>query len=470
MKHKPFIIAIFVGILIFAGASWFKHCGMQEKTGTTVEEPQKQKKAVAITEEPQKQEKAAVIMEEPKKQEKTVATMKKPPAVSNKEASLRNVLFITCLGLRSDHLSCYGYARETSPNIDAIAKQGARCAQTISQSTWSLPSIFSIITSTYPHTHGITSLESPKLRKDIPTLIQLFKSNGYFTTGGHFPRVEDFGFDKVLGGENAEELTEEAIKKMQEVGDKPWFMILHYDRALNAPYYAPAPYDSMYMGDKFYDPDRVSINSINKPAIVDNNNCPAYYIARYDGAIKHIDDQVGRLLGALDELKIAENTLIIISAPHGEFLTERPPYFHNGGSPYEPVIRIPLIMRWPWLSIQNVVIQHQVQQIDIGPTILDSLHLTIPEGMEGQSLLPALDGATLTAHSFSEVHTSVVWQEENPAVCVRTPIWKLIYVGSWELYNLPNDPLEKKNLVGEEIEEFQALRKELETHLGVTLP
>ena len=349
-----------------------------------------------------------------------------------------NVLLITIDCLRFDHLSCYGYKRHTSPNIDNLAKEGAMFTQAIVQSYWTLPSVSSIITSTYPPVHRVLDF-GDSINPKILTLSEILKKEGYrtgvicpdfFTTIGRLGRGFDL-FDANLENEDAARLTQKAMNWFKRNKHKPFFLWLHYFDA-HTPYRAADPYNKMFLKDGFYDKKienlpvdpNVSIRAIPKRIIKDNITDGNYYISQYDGAIRSVDAQIGVLLGALKSLSMDSNTLIIITADHGELLGESGIFFDHVGF-FEEVLRVPLLMRFNNLIPKHKVIGCQVQAIDIVPTILEILKVDKLSFMQGFSLLPVILGRG----NYCPPYTFFYAIE---SICgIRTSEWKLIYV-DWE--------------------------------------
>jgi arylsulfatase len=168
----------------------------------------------------------------------------------------KNVILIVVDALRPDHLGCYGYKRKTSPNIDSLVKEGAMFTQAIAQANWTFPSIPSILTSTYPHTHGVNEIND-SLNSSLPGLENILKNNGYSTglvvPAELKPLVEKFkqGFDTLEFPEgNANEFTRQAIEWIKKKQGKPFFLWIHYFD-VHGPYRPPAPYNRLFVADKF---------------------------------------------------------------------------------------------------------------------------------------------------------------------------------------------------------------------------
>ena len=190
-------------------------------------------------------------------------------------------------------------------------------------------------------------------------------------------------------------------------------------------------------------------------------------IAHYDGGIKYIDAQIGRLVDCLNEERIYEDTLIIITSDHGENFGEHNFYFQHGSSLYEPSLKTPLIFRYPKSIPKGKIISQRVQNIDIMPTVLEMLGIPILDKIDGVSLLPLIKEKTKKSMSFIFAESIEEHFKGNERVFFpgirgkwRAMIegdWKIIYIPHpendiFELYNLKDDPEEKNNLIGKEKE------------------
>ncbi len=397
-----------------------------------------------------------------------------------------NILLITIDALRPDHLTCYGYKRNTSPRIDEIAKEGILFTQAISQGSRTWPFLTSLITSAYQSTHQVY-FENQLLSYSISTLPEILKRKGYYTgfISGHgslwsgkesgfkrgFDTCEDFGA-------NADKISHKAIGWIKENKDKKFFLWLHYFDP-HGPYMPPQPYKTRYVNDGLYKhnkhipispDDAVDRHSRKKaigkgeiPAYVAEDNITDidYYIAQYDGEINFTDEQIGILLDLVKELGLIKNTLIIITADHGEYLGDHGFYFMHGGL-YDTIIKIPLIMKCKGIFPHGKIIDQQISSIDIMPTILSAVKIKVDIKMDGVSLLPVICGRYYNRpYAFGEfMNPQGVFTRS-----IRNKNWKLIFdvvKNTYELYDLKKDPRELTNLINTRINEFKFLKSELE--------
>lgn len=394
--------------------------------------------------------------------------------VSNRSADL-NVLLITIDALRPDHLSCYGYKRNTSPNIDELAHQGVMFTQAITAGSWTVESLPSLITGTYPFIHDIGEWRAPR-NPSIHTLPELLQAKGIksalFSNHGPLRDTIDIkdGFDSIYTVErevNDHQLTVEVIKWLKENKDSAFFIYLHYE-GLHVPYRPPEPYKSKYLDDKFRVKKEIPISNNGSnpyrgegkiPYIVaeDNISDIRYYIAQYDGAISYTDVQIGCLMDSLKRLGLLKHTLIILIADHGEMLGEHEIYFTHGPL-YENNVRVPLIIRFPRLFPRGKVIPQLVSLIDVAPTILEIMEINIPLYIQGKSLLSLFKKDKFNLHPY-------VYISKEGESSIRSEDWKLIRRHDYyELYNYVKDPQEQYNLVNERKDKFKELKEVLEKY------
>jgi arylsulfatase A-like enzyme len=405
----------------------------------------------------------------------------------NRSSNL-NILLITIDALRPDHLGCYGYRRNTSPNIDKLAEEGVLFTQAISQTPWTGGSLASILTATYPSTHHVNEFGNI-INKSLVTLPEVFKRKNYYTAAvgetGHFKALTSFerGFDYLFDSKDTLGSTKDIIKWIRNFKNKKFFVWIHFFDYPHAPYVPPYPFNQMFVtnnkskhlpigkGNEFYGviPEWVAINNITD---VD------YYISQYDGEIAFVDSLIGEILNTLKNENLDKKTIIIISADHGESLGERDLYFQHGDCLYNHEIRVPLIITGKIIP-KGRIIKYPVQLIDLMPSIVDMLRINADIKAEGSSFFPLiLNKNKLVTPAFSEagvtkmVNGSEVNAEQKSII---TGEWKLIYETSeygarYELYNLKNDPGELTDLVDIEKEQFKVLKARLEEWMNRPKP
>ncbi|MCK4353162.1 sulfatase-like hydrolase/transferase [candidate division WOR-3 bacterium] len=412
-----------------------------------------------------------------------------------------NVLIITCDALRVDHLSSCGYPRNTTPNIDKLANEGILFTQAIAQAAATGASLPSISTSTYPHTHGVLSWDMDECYlhdSTLQTLAKVLNNKGYdtgFITGhGGIAQFErNSGFETFINASmKANQVTRRAIDWLKKNRHRPFFLWLHYLEP-HAPYKPPPSYNRMFVDDglEIYH-KQVPIKLIPVSHRKGDTTDVDYFVSQYDGEIKFADEEIGKLFNELKSLNLYDKTVIIFSADHGEHFGEHGLYFAHGAPFFEPVIRVPLVLKCNIPNAKGKTIHQQVQHIDIMPTLLDLLSIEGPSTMEGTSLLPLISGGEYPfRYAFSEED----WLG-NMLFSIRTERWKLMYISGnvdsmiervkkcyaekypeeyaitvhllnksklekYMLYDLKNDPEEQHNLASTEPDTLEFLKAEL---------
>lgn len=408
-----------------------------------------------------------------------------------------NIIIICLDTLRADHLHCYGYSRKTSPNIDRLAAKGVLFEWAISQSSFTLPSHVSLLTSEYVHTHKVDRIER-RLGEEKITLAQILRQNGYKTAAFIYnaPQLAPaFGFNKGFDvynfGEDEKDRTlsfkvtvPEALKWIEEHQRDQFFVFLHSNDIHE-------PYHSIY--ENFFDPTyegRLDNEYMASGTSFHQNNLTRtpreirHIIAHYDGGIKYADTFIGEFMSQLRRWGLLDNTILILLSDHGEILMDRGMQSCHGFSVYDEEVHVPLIVAHPGLRQKGRRINNQVQLIDIMPTILDFLNIKGEHiGMEGRSLAPLINGGNekdFDKYAYAECLKGESEREgaENRQVMVRTSSWKLI-ASTWkisedlkkslpgniqlhnyaiislpaqdgyELYDLEKDPKEAANLINQ---------------------
>ena len=396
-----------------------------------------------------------------------------------------NIVLITIDTFRPDHLSYYGYRRQTSPQLDAISAEGVFFRQAFSSSAWTTPGLISILTSLYAPTHEV-DIRGRRLDPRAITLPDLLVAEGYRAPDIFFlteiPNFSNLGLEIYDRREELIDRGDEILFHWLEeevVAGEPFFLYYHY-RDLHLPYKPGESYESLYLPDAFDAPLGIlsalkRFLAAEKMAVVkksvmitrglmdfDARDRP-WIDALYDAQIRRLDEEFfGRLRRTLEREGLDENTLVIISADHGEELFDRDLIGHvstfKEGRLYDELTRIPLIFWFPGVLPAGRIVEEPVQCIDVAPTILDLLDLPLAQGMQGQSLLSLIeerDGWTQKPLFFETSAAGYTADEEQYRQrfrAVRTERWKLIHAGpdeAYALYDLDDDPGELED-VGEE--------------------
>jgi arylsulfatase len=389
------------------------------------------------------------------------------------------VLFVVIDTLRADHLGCYGYHRNTSPRLDALAKEGVLFERAYATDVPTQPSYTAMFTGQRGIRSGVVS-HSPTegIPDSTPYLPHILAMAGYETAAvstlyfmkkyfarGFHTYINPVAHDRQRTQQiTAEEVNSYALPWLRANYQKDFFLFVHYWDP-HGLYKAPEEkYRTMfYKGDKS-DPNNHSLDALNDQLIglfvrqhIDNlgeNITDAeYVIAQYDGEIRYVDTKFGELLDVVKDLGIEGETLLIVTADHGESMTEHDLFFDHFGV-YEPTIHVPLIVRWPHNVPSGRQVRALVQGIDIPATILDAAGIELPETFQGRSLLPLARGETEGGYEFIFSNQGL-WQAKRVISDGRWKLIKALDNGFWpapalELYDLDSDPGELNNLVEKE--------------------
>lgn len=397
-----------------------------------------------------------------------------------------NIVVFAIDSIRRDHMSCYGYSRRTTPYIDELARGGVLFENAFSAYIPTTPAYSSILTG-----QDVISTQMPSLRplgplpEEFPTLPEILRGAGYASACVGFDGGFYRGFDNYLNFEGwcsyedrparkAENLNAVTLPELDRLaaGDAPFLLFLrHMDP--HAPYLPPAPYDTMFYSGDPCAPGNKSMEPVYafKPFadfisswIPQGCTDKEYLIAQYDGAIAYMDACIKRILTRIDELGIADNTLIVITGDHGETLYDHGIFFDHHGL-YEPTLVVPLIYYWPGRTPAGVRSKAYTLHEDLIPTLLDVCGLKpAAKGarFDGVSLKGCFTEPLTTPRSEFYV-SECTWMRKQGW---RTPVWKF-----WEalepdfhgkppveLYNLVEDPEESVNLARKEPQVVELLR------------
>jgi len=432
-----------------------------------------------------------------------------------------NILFITVDTLRADHLSSYGYPRQTSPAIDRLAAEGARFDQASSQWPKTTPSFASMFTSSYAKDNGIVRKVGIPLPCRFETLAEALQRRGYGTyavvsngaVGSDF--YFDQGFDSFVqtwklphGADGADPNRAEAVTRLAaglaERIDrrKPFFLWVHYIDP-HWPYSPPKPFRDRFQGDPFFDRSvripvargkaRQEMMGMGEGQVVDGHDDLAFYVARYDAEIAYTDAEIGKLLAALRAKGLMGKTLTVLTADHGESLGDHHYFFDHGRFGFQTCLRVPLIVHYPGV-VKPRVDRDPVELIDLAPTLLQAAGARLAGGRwkQGRSLarrlrgLPplaeAMPGAVPASTSAEPAppHPGLAFSEAGYELddhwmkIVRDRRFKLIYAQMlpdqrWTggdgvrfvLYDLERDPGETRNVAAEHPRDLERLERAL---------
>src|SRR6266478_2496228 len=440
-------------------------------------------------------------------------------------AARPNILFIMVDEMRWDATRCAGHPVVDTPNLDRLAKQGMRFANSYTVAPVCSPARTAVFTGRYAQVAGVTTNNVPSTPGEL-FLPSILGHYGYHTAIAgklHYaPHRYDFGFqqfwsfsaegptpelgfmaylnkkhgspakwpivpgtcpwpDDPLGRDvgvfkypeedfETDWITSRSIDYLRSRKDnpQPWFLFTSYLKP-HSPSVEPKPYLQKY------DPDAIPVPKLPpnmheirmaepegqaRRKFIEDERMMRVMSAAYYGAIAHVDFHVGKLLDELEKLGMADNTLVLFTADHGNMLGDHGRWFK--GVMYEGSSHVPLIWRGPQGSKENTgrVEEKIIENTDLLPTIMEAVGLPVPERVQGRSFLNLARGkdAAWKDRCFSQLATGMI----------RTPEWKLIdnsqNLGkTFELYDMRNDPKEQRNLIAEakHREQVMEFRKQL---------
>ena len=418
----------------------------------------------------------------------------------------KHVFLITVDTLRADHLSLYGYPRLTSPTLDRLATTSVVFETAISQWPKTGTSFASIFTGLYPQTTGLTHEAALRVPEKYLTLPEFLRSVGFTTVavvtnsvlGSHLDWNR--GFDEYvqtwdLAPElstkpaenrpwiNARRVNELAIPLFEKYKNtRRLFVWLHYSDP-HAPYLLPDDVPNPFLNDRYYTGDRKArFSSGSDQAVLGKHRELRYYTAQYDANIRFMDEQIGHVLDAAQQRDLLDDSLLVLTADHGESLGEHKYFFAHGNLPYNDGVHVPLMMSSPGLLFGGERHKEPVELVDLFPTLAALLAPTHPiPSFDGDNLLPWLTRQNASRNT-SEFQTprlafSQAGYRSPPSHyrSVQDARWKLIYgrfgkrfkgkqPSRWRLYDMLEDPGEVRSVPKKEArQEFKRLKKELKT-------
>jgi len=401
-----------------------------------------------------------------------------------------NLLLIGVDSLRSDHMSTYGYHRLTTPHLDALGAEGVVVEDHISPAIPTTPGYASMLSGRDCFGTGVVALRHhDPLAPEVATLAEVLGGEGYRTTCvGFTGNAAARGFETYLDFEGwapgpdgrahkAKNLNEVTVPELRRLAgqDEPFFLFLrHMDP--HSPYLPPEPFDRLFYAGDERDPANHSMDPVFSFApfadffrswMPEGVTDHRYIDAQYDGALAYLDASVEELLGTVADLGLTEDTLVVLTADHGETLYEHDCYYDHHGL-YEPTIRVPLLLSWPGKLPSRRVVGHSHAK-DVYPTILELLGAKAPTPVEGRSLVPLWSGGERPIEAEWYL-TEATWMRKHGW---RTVEWKLIealepdfhFKPTVELYHLSEDPNEEHDVAGEHPEVVAYLQARLHSHI-----
>jgi arylsulfatase A-like enzyme len=395
-------------------------------------------------------------------------------------AARPDIVLVSIDSLRADHLGCYGYGPPTSPTIDRLAAEGVRCERAVSTTSWTLPAHAALFTGLFDSAHGLVD-NGLRLGEGPRTLAEVLREAGYQTAGFYGgPYLHPtFGLDRgfetwrsCMGalpdgapGEAARAesrspksashrdvtgpRTLEAVKGWLAKADpkRPILLFVHlwdvhYD-------YNPPPeyvrlFDSDYSGS--LDASGLMTNPAVEPRMSPRDY--RHLLALYDGEIRFTDEILGRILEAVAARDRMQDTLVAVTADHGE------EFFEHGGKGhqrtlFDEVVRVPLILRWPGRLPAGRVVREQVRLIDLMPTLLTLAGLELQPEVQGRDMSALLTGAPAGERLGIAPALCELLVDRRQMRALRTNEVKLVDPGFGrpaQLFDLASDPGELRPL------------------------
>jgi arylsulfatase A-like enzyme len=428
-----------------------------------------------------------------------------------------NILFMLTDDQRWDCMGCAGHPYLQTPNLDRVAGEGCRFANAFVTTSLCSPSRASFLTGQYARVHGVTNNNYEINFARHPTFPEYLQKAGYDTAyvgkwhmgwddrwrpgyntwisyqgqGEYFDQPFTYNGVKIpTTGYNTDVTTSFALAWLRQKRDKPFMLFLSY-KAPHQPW-TPAPRDKGLYADRKWEPPEAFWAPLDgKPDYVIKHGQQAStrpaqarrqglsrFVQQYSETIKGIDENVGLIVQALQEMGILDKTAIFFAGDNGYFFQE-----HRLGDKramYEPSMRIPLLVRYPKLIKPGTVINEMVLNIDLAPTLLELAGIEVPAAMQGRSMVRLVQGGETR---WREAFLYEYLREEPymyPTVYgVRTP--RLAYMhypelqGQDELYDLVADAQEIKNVIqdparAEDLEQAKRLLDKLEKEAGERAP
>ena len=391
---------------------------------------------------------------------------------SSKPTSL---VLVTIDTLRANHLGCYGYFRDTSPNIDRFAEETVFFERCIVPMATTLPSHTSLLTSTYPIEHGVLAnvsrggllfVPSPGLRSYAEVLRDAGYQTAAFISAAPLKRVTGIaaGFDRFDEPEGAErragETNESVFRWLREEAREPYFLWIHYFDP-HIPYAPPAPYDVLFHSDaelEAYMDERGFLEALALPG--GQTQSFSRFVNAYDGEVRYVDDQFQALLDGLRSRSEWKRTVLVLASDHGEGLGQHGIMGHS--YTWDEHLHAALMVRVPGGKARRA--SGTISLVDLLPTLFG----LVPELPRGEFLDQAR-GRNASAPGFEPLP---VFSQDSPPqrhdpapgnFSLTTEEWKFFHEpeGADHLYYLPDDPFEMNDVSARYPDKVEAFRKEV---------
>ena len=400
----------------------------------------------------------------------------------------------------------YGYERETAPLLRGLADQGVRFDRAVSQATWTKASTPSFMTSLYPLTTGVHAF-ADRLPSAAVTLAESYRDAGYATLAlssilftGQFSNLHqgyeelhEAGSTETPGPKTARAYVDRVIEWLEVHHDVPFFVYLHvFDP--HDPYEPYRPYDGLWNDPAHKEAHEADLDAVREvipdtlrrnfgmpsrdeleEVDVDPDEFITYDQGWYDGSIRAMDVEMGRLVERLRGLGLDERTLLLVTSDHGEEFFDHGQMFH-GQTVYGELTNVPLFLSWPG-GLTAGVVDETVQLVDLMPTLLELSGLPPVETAQGQSLVPLLgrEGRDDWTPRQAFVEKAITDDTRSPpprdteSYAVLEDDWKLIHnrvrsddTPEFELYDARLDPLDLDDVAADHPDVVERLARDIE--------
>ncbi len=417
--------------------------------------------------------------------EVTPVTVERLTATSRAKAfDVRQVYLVTVETFDIDHASLYGYDRDTTPNLVRLAQEGALFERHYVQAPFTRPSLSSLVTSRYPAALGVTD-NVTILDDSVTTVAERFAAAGYLTGGylAQYILAQHYGFNQ--GFHTFRNYKNDTPAGVVFDDLMPWlvqhqrdnlFLWLHlFDP--HGPYRPVKGWENHYAGDALYASDKqqltVGKGKSTGPFIPEYVADPGHldrrwYVSNYDAEITYTDKKLGELIDHLRSSGLADQSLVVVTADHGESMTEHDRYFCHG-SLYDHDLRVPLVIWAPGRIAPGTVVSERTAHLDLVPTLLDYAGIPVPADLMGTSLRQVINGGK-AAEPFT---VSTLGAREKEKLSVVSDGDKKLVLDHrrqvLEYYDLAADPDELKNLAQARRGEAQQLAANFQTWYAAVL-
>lgn len=380
-----------------------------------------------------------------------------------------NIIIITVCTLRADHLSTYGYEYKTSPNIDAFAEESLLFEYAYCPVPKTSGSYASFMTGLHPFVHKTRPIMDSLDQRHI-TLAEILRMKGYYNfaviDNTNLSKKYNFnqGFDEYIEVWNEIEekkestpfITKTVLDFLEETKNKPFFLWANYLET-HTPYIPP---------EKFVEkrPPGRDLRKVKNKLIgtgnikLDKNTNEGYFLSLYDGAVKYIDSEVGKIFNLIYEKGYHKNSIIIFSADHGEALGEHNYYYSHGLLTFNASARVPLIMRLPEKKSKRL--KYPVSLMDIYPTILYKVGLFPPYEIQGISLFEKIKDRMIFIYGCDK--SRAVVHHKYHSIKIMPEFSKRLNINSHYLFNNFKDSFQKENLYKDKKKLFDFMDSEFD--------